>query len=143
MTNKIKQAKMREAFRTTKSCEHHQRLIEELRADGFMPTVHCNECLDLALAAVAASGSPPAMPTRWWCESCGAVMSCTTENGDIICEHKHIVAACIPEIGASSGSTGAPEQEDRERLWTLFAMKGGWVEPSAFADDVLNALRRA
>ena len=44
--------------------------------------------------------------------------------------------------GASSGSTGAPEQEDREKLWTLFAMKAGWVEPSAFADDVLKALGR-
>ena len=40
-----------------------------------------------------------------------------------------------------AGSTGAPEQEDREKLWSLFAMKGGWVEPSAFADDVLAALR--
>jgi hypothetical protein len=54
----------------------------------------------------AASGSPPAMPTRWWCESCGAVMTCTTENGDIICEHKHIVASCVLDVGASSGSTG-------------------------------------
>ncbi len=63
------------------------------------------------------------------------------------------VASCAravsapPEL-ASSGSTGAPtgnsvEQEDREKLWTLFAMKGGWVEPSAFADDVLKTLGRA
>jgi hypothetical protein len=44
---------------------------------------------------------------------------------------------------AASGSTGAPEQEDREKLWALFAMKAGWVEPSAFADDVLKALGRA
>ena len=41
-----------------------------------------------------------------------------------------------------AGSTGAHEQEYREKLWTLFAMKAGWVEPSAFADDVLKALGR-
>jgi hypothetical protein len=28
----------------------------------------------------------------------------------------------------------------REALYSLFAMRGGWVEPKAFADDVLDAL---
>lgn len=30
----------------------------------------------------------------------------------------------------------------RKALWTLFAMRAGWVEPQAFVDDVLTALGR-
>jgi hypothetical protein len=112
--------------------------------------------LTIALEALAASASETPAPTAperdkvaalWYCESCEGLAPCDIVDGEVVCQHKHIVATFDSHSRAAPPAAPAPTREQVEALpryaipWGTTQseiVQGGMQgEQAAFAEAVL------